>query len=398
MKSNDTMPRLTAVYCIIMMIVLGMSDALRGVFLPVFRSHYALSQSQASLIIMTSYVGNLLFLTIGGRCADRMKRKHFLFVVTLFWMGALLAYSAFDHPAVLYIGMLFSMGASTMLSTSVNLITPLVFATPAFFINIFNFTQGIGISGAQNIGGRFADSIDAWQNANRMMLGAGCILLILLAFLRFPDIKQTASETAPQIPVYRHKAFLLLLLACGFYFVAEHGLQNWLVTYGSEQLGYTVEESAKFLSYFFLGITAGRLLFAPLIQKIGAMKGMLIFSAAAAVLYIGGMMLGRSGMLLLCASGLAFAILWPTMVLLIGLYYPKGQSGAATGLITGLATLFDIAFNAGFGALSTAVGFSRSILVLPAAMALFVLCLYGLRFCVKHPDNAAQESCGMHGS
>ena len=63
MKKNKVF---AAVFCMLLMIFTGASDALRGVFLPLFRDHFALSQSQASRIIMMSYVGNLIFLLVGG--------------------------------------------------------------------------------------------------------------------------------------------------------------------------------------------------------------------------------------------------------------------------------------------------------------------------------------------
>ena len=59
----------------------------------------------------------------------------------------------------------------------------------------------------------------------------------------------------------------------------------------------------RFLSVFFGGITIGRLLFAPLLNKIGVMKSLLIFSSAAAVLYVLGIILGRTGIYLICAAG-----------------------------------------------------------------------------------------------
>lgn len=73
---------IVTVYCVLMMFVLGASDALRGVFLPVFRDSFSLSQSQSSAIIMCSYIGNLLFLCIGGImacccCAARDWRSPF---------------------------------------------------------------------------------------------------------------------------------------------------------------------------------------------------------------------------------------------------------------------------------------------------------------------------------
>ena len=364
---------IVTVYCVLMMFVLGASDALRGVFLPVFRDSFSLSPSQSSAIIMCSYIGNLLFLCIGGRLVDRISRKKFLFGVMLLWMGALTAYLLTANYYALLVFMIFSLGASTMLSTTVNLITPMLYAAPAFFVNFFNFLQGAGISTAQNVGGRFASSLSAWKGANLILLLCGCVGLILLWFVKLPQPKPSAGSAGGYGAVIRNPACKYLFLLCGFYCITEHGLQNWLVTYGSDCLGYTVPQAARYLSFFFGGIMAGRLLFAPLVQKWGIMRSMRVFVTAAGVLYIAGMLLERRGMLLLCGSGLGFSILWPTIVLLIGRYYDPGLAGTATGFITGFATLFDVAFNACFGRLIDWLGFGTAIQILPVSM--FLLCL-----------------------
>lgn len=379
---------LVAVYCSLLMILLGASDALRGVFLPQFQQHFSLSKFQASMIIMASYVGNLLFLFIGGYIVDRVSKKKFIAAVMLMWMAALAVYIRVDNYALLLVCMIFSMGASTMLSTTVNIITPLVFTAPAFFVNVFNFVQGIGISGAQNVGGRFAEKYSSWHYVNGILLAVGVLCFAMLMFIKIPE-KEKSKKTDSKgsyLSVLKNPACKYLILICGFYFVAEHGLQNWLVTYGSEHLGFTVSRSAMYLSLFFGGITVGRLVFAPLVQKLGIMKSLSWFIAAATLLYVAGLAAGRAGMVLVCVSGLAFSIIWPTLVLLIGTYYPPSQSGIATGFITGFSTVFDIAFNAFFGKMVEGLGFSVSINVLPAAMLLFCLSFFLLKYRVKKSD------------
>lgn len=381
---------MAAAFCGLLMIFLGASDALRGVFLPVFQEEFSLSTTQSSMIIMISYVGNLLFLFIGGYAVDRISRKKFIAAVMLMWMSALAVYVFTESYAVLLVFMIFSMGASTMLSTTVNIITPLCFASAAFFINFFNFVQGIGISGAQNIGGKFAESIGAWHIVNLILLVGGALCLILLIFVKIPENSAKSEQKGSYTDVLKNPACKYLILLCGFYYVSEHGLQNWLVTYGSEYLGFTVSRSAFFLSMFFGGITAGRLIFAPLVQKFGIMRSMSIYISAAGVLYITGILLGRSGIVLICISGLAFSIIWPTLVLLIGKYYPTGQTGIATGFITGISTVFDIAFNAFFGKLAEAAGFGLSIKILPLSMLLFCISFFLLRFRVKRSGEIAR--------
>lgn len=315
----------------------------------------------------------------GGRLVDRISRKKFMYGVMLLWMGALTAYLLTANYYALLVFMIFSLGASTMLSTTVNLLTPLVYAAPAFFVNFFNFLQGAGISTAQNVGGRFASSLSAWKGANLILLACGCVGLVLLWFVKLPQSKPDAGSAGGYGAVIRNPACKYLFLLCGFYCITEHGLQNWLVTYGSDYLGYTVPQAARYLSFFFGGIMAGRLLFAPLVQKCGIMRSMRVFVAAAGVLYVSGMLLERRGMLLLCGSGLAFSILWPTIVLLIGRYYDPGLAGTATGFITGFATLFDVAFNACFGKLIDWLGFGTAIQILPVSMLLLCLSFFLLR-------------------
>lgn len=361
-----------AFWCTVMMIALGASDALRGVFLPVFKGTFGLSQTEASVIIMVSYIGNMVFLFLGGYISDRVDRRKFIIAVSFMWMAALCIYIFTENYLLIVCAMLFSMGASTMLSTTVNVITPIAFMSPALMINIFNFIQGIGIVGAQKIGGQFTDSIGYWHRANAILLVMGLVGSAALVFMKLPKPSAERSSSGYGTIVKNPACFRLILLF-GTYCVAEHGLQNWLTTYGSEQLGYTVSQSADFLSYFFLGITVGRLVFAPIAAKIGAKKTLLVFSLTAGAAYIIGVLAGRSGIFLLCLSGLGFSVLWPTMVLLISKCYPPEQVGTATGLVIGSATLFDIAFNALFGRFTESVGLANSILILPAAMLIYCI-------------------------
>lgn len=84
-------------------------------------------------------------------------------------------------------------------------------------------------------------------------------------------------------------------------------------------------------------------------------------------------------MILLMISGLAFSILWPTTVLVIGTYYPPAQNGIAVGFITSMATFFDIAFNMSFGKLVERFGFAISIKILPVCALLYVLTFLMMR-------------------
>ena len=371
------------IFCSLVMLITAASDSLRGVFLPQFRSSFSLTETQASRIIMVSYIGNLLFLSVGGRLSDRIPRKKFIGGVLILWSAALFSYIFTENYLLLLLAMMFSMGGSTMISTSVNIVTPLLFISPAMFVSLFNFLQGIGITASQNIGGRFADSLAAWHIANAIIFGLAVISFILLMKLELPDPEPSKGEKISFLKLARDPAALLLIVICGGYFIAEHGLQNWLTSYGSEYLGMTVSESAVYLSMFYGSLTVGRLIFAPFIDRIGVFRCLIIWSAAGAGLYAAGIALGRKGLIIVAAAGFAYSILYPLLVMLIGKFFDPSAAGSATGFILSAATFFDIFFNAFFGRLVESKGYGKAIIVLPAAAALFSLLLFVLKFGVK---------------
>ena len=124
-------------------------------------------------------------------------------------------------------------------------------------------------------------------------------------------------------------------------------------------------------------MTVGRLVFSPLVSKLGEKKSILYFGGAGTVLYIAGIVCGDKALALVSAAGLFLSIIYPTLVLLLRNYFKPDIIAGATGAIISAATLFDIGFNAVFGKIVDTVGFGRGIMIFPVSMAGFYL-LYAL--------------------
>ena len=107
--SKQTRIALYVVFAILMM-ALGSSDSLRGVFAPVFAEHFTLTASDLSLIITVSYIGNLVFMLLGTRIADSFGLRLVFITTMLLWMAALALYLVTDNFILLLIGMFFAMG------------------------------------------------------------------------------------------------------------------------------------------------------------------------------------------------------------------------------------------------------------------------------------------------
>ena len=364
----------------VLMLGLGSSDSLRGIFSPVFQEHYSVGGRGLSMMVVISYVGNLLFLSVGGKMMDTFDRKKVAMGMLGIWMAAVLLNVLTDSYPMILLSMFLALGASTMLNTTVNLLTPMVCAGYAgMMVNIFFFIQGIGTSGSQFLLGRFAFSYDGWKMINGVLFAVGLVSLGLFAMVNLkPEKEKTKPKTIqkkkPQ-DMPGASIFWLLVLMMGFYFIGEHGIMNWMLTYCMNALQMPSHTASAYLSIFWGGMTVGRLVFAPVVQKLGVRKSLKYFGGAGTVLFVTGVLSGSKGVILLSSSGLLISILYPTMVLFFQQIYPVSVVATKTGAIISAATIADIVFNAGFGALSDSMGIQISFLILPVCMVLYY-CFY----------------------
>ena len=360
----------------VLMLGLGSSDSLRGIFSPVFQEHYSVGGKGLSMMVVISYVGNLLFLSVGGKMMDTFDRKKVAMLGI--WMVAVLLNVLTDSYPMILLSMFLALGASTMLNTTVNLLTPMVCAGYAgMMVNIFFFIQGIGTSGSQFLLGRFAFSYDGWKMINGVLFAVGLVSLVLFAMVNLKPEKikpKTIQKKKPQ-DMPGASIFWLLVLMMGFYFIGEHGIMNWMLTYCMNALQMPSHTASTYLSIFWGGMTVGRLVFAPVVQKLGVRKSLKYFGGAGTVLFVTGVLSGSKGVILLSSSGLLISILYPTMVLFFQQIYPVSVVATKTGAIISAATIADIVFNAGFGALSDSMGIQISFLILPVCMVLYY-CFY----------------------
>ena len=375
--------RLTFFAFVVLMVGLGSNDSLRGIFSTIFQEHFSLTTTQLGLIVTASYIGNLVFLLVGGNLSTRFSKKRVLQVLILILMAALALFAFTSNYTVLLIGMALALGSSTLLNTTMNLITPLLFATaPGFFVNFLFFTQEIGTSGSQYLLGSHADGFAFWQHTNLVLLILGAVAFVLLLFCNVPEEAADPADTPAQKGGYDWRIIVPYVLVFGFYFIAEHGVMNWMVAYGVDGLGLPQASAAKYLSVFFGGMMIGRLCLSPLVDKLGALKSLAAFGGVSCMLYLIGSLGGAVTMPVWAISGLSFSILYPRLVMSIRLYFPAQQVSGAAGTILSIASLADILFNVGFGKLVDMAGYAVSIRVLPlSVLAFFIVFMLFTKFC-----------------
>ncbi|MFQ9678856.1 MAG: MFS transporter [Ruthenibacterium lactatiformans] len=63
-------------------------------FLAGIQQPFALSATQLGLIVTVSYIGNLVFLLVGGNVIERFEKKKPLLALTGIWMAALAVFAS----------------------------------------------------------------------------------------------------------------------------------------------------------------------------------------------------------------------------------------------------------------------------------------------------------------
>jgi fucose permease len=189
----------------------------------------------------------------------------------------------------------------------------------------------------------------------------------------FAETESKPKDVAGKTVRFRVSTAIGMGLVFGFYFVAEHGILNWWSMYCIQGLSLSNTTASLSVSLFFTTLTIGRLVFSPLVQKLGARKSIILMGGLGTVVYVVGVLVGVNGIWLVGASGALFSIVYPTGVLFLQELFPKQSIATATGLVLSIATMFDVGFNAVFGNLLEAVGFGVCRVIFPTAMGLFFL-------------------------
>ena len=359
----------------VLMFALGANDSMRGVFSFIFTEHFSLNANGLSNIVTISYIGNLLFLAIGGNVIDRMNTKYAFQMFIIIWILSQLLFLLTDSYSYLLCGMFVAMGTSTLLNTTINISTPTIFEkSPAFLVNLLFFIQGIGTSLSQSVIGNIAVDFNSWHKVNLGLIIIGLIPFILSFFMSFGN-KTKKEKISVKNKIFSDD-FIIMVIMMGCYFIAEHGVLNWLVMYITNGLNLTANIANTYTSIFFGLITIGRLVLGAFVDKIGVLKSLRYFSLIAAIMFFTGVIGGEKTLILLSLSGFMFSIIYPTLVMLISRLWDINIATSMSGIIISIASLADIAFNALFGNIADILGYKNAFMIMPIFMIVYSLIMF----------------------
>ena len=216
--------------------------------------------------------------------------------------------------------------------------------------------------------------------------GITLVILLIMFFLKLPEIKGDEENEGGEVKKYKSSAFKythvwLGSLAIFVYMGIEIGIPSFFADY-TDKLGLTIgsQDRIDLLKYYWGGLMVGRLIGIFVLQKFSARQILSICAVGGAVLVAASLAIGGSAstvaMWLFLGTGLFHSIMWPTIYNLaledLG-PHAKVASGVIATSVIGAAILMPV-----MGAVQSLTG---SVVI--AISFLFIYYLYLVFFAVK---------------
>lgn len=303
--------------------LMGLSVAIVGPSLPALRSHFHLSGMLASFLLSAFWVGTVAGVVVGGLSLSRFAPRQILTVAfALLAVGSLAV--AYAPSAVLAgVALLVTGFGFGIVDVAVNLLVARSFGDrSAAMLTGLNGCYGIGaIVGPLLVGRTPTDARPPF-----LLFAIGAALLVPMT----ARLRSRALPLAPARPLDRRVLALLvvtsLLLLC--YVAVETGAAGWETTYLRGATTMSDEAAASATSLFWIGLTVGRFLAAPVAFRVPprVLAGVALIGAAASM----ALATWRSAPVVAFGLvGFFCAPVFPTMIAWMSRIVPSGQGSTA---------------------------------------------------------------------
>jgi len=251
--------------------VSGASSMLMGNLMPFLREEYAISYSQAGLLLSLPSWGNLASIFITGYLPTYIGRRKTV-LLTSVWMCVAFAIVAFGigGAALLPLSCLLigiSRGGNTNFSNTMMSTLPGEKSSVGYNLLHGAFAVGAVLSPIVLILCT-KGSANGWRYMT-MGIVALCVIQVLVYLkMALPQEKITGSIKSVDRSFLKSKSFWLGAAILFFYISAEYAIVNWLVTYFKDTGVLSAEVSQLMSSLLWVVIFAGRMLGAFTVGKI----------------------------------------------------------------------------------------------------------------------------------
>ncbi|QOR36589.1 MFS transporter [Clostridium sp. 'deep sea'] len=348
-------------------IMLGMAllGGSRGVMVPVLKKDFLIDDSSIGTMLLISTFGYMAFTYVAGSLIYKLGNKRLMQLGVLIVVGSLAI--MFWSPSFMWftIGYFINGIGNAFLIMGVNITTPLyAIAFQAALLNIIHGCYGLGSAIIQRVTGYFIANNISWRYMFLGFIIFHILVLLYVSFSSYPWQQEKKTKVKnelnkPKDKLLTNKMLYLLIITLGFGLMGEHGVNNWFVNYMKG--GFNINENigSIYLSLFFVLFTIGRFTGGFVLEKFGYIRGVFWVQVISAFTFTLGILMGTKGLILITASGLIQAIIYPTVMITIPRYFPNNTARAMSFVSIGVSIINNVShmvigyLNVSFGVVKT---------------------------------------------
>lgn len=359
------------------MILVAVCDSTRGIFIPIFKNEFNVSNTKIGLMITISTLGYTLFTYLGGILCEKKGQK------TVYGTGLLIICISFlllnfaPNYSILVIGMFMINGGQAFLAISNNTIIPIIFISfQAIIMNLTHFNYGMGLAISQRISGMLLYRGITWRRIYIYLSIITLIIYILLFFVKVPKIdKSKENNKLEWKEIFKDKLLYFYVFGLGFYAFSEMATANWFVNLMENGYKYNKNQSSYYIFLFSSLFALGRLVGGFVVEKFNYIKAVCVSLAIALIMYTTGITLGQMGLMMISLSGIFFSIVYPTTVLTVSKNYPN-HSAYITGIVVTLSSFVNMSINFFMGWLNDLAGIYKAYCLIPASLFISLMFMF----------------------
>lgn len=323
--------------CFMSYFLFGFIDNMKGPILPMLLSDMNYSYSFGGTIVFSEYTGFFISTFLAGLIADLLGKKSTLIIAGICLILGVTGYAASSN-LILFIGFIFfiGLGAGSLELSGSNIVSGIHKEKKGRYLNLLNAFYGIGSIIVPILISILFNLKTSWRTIYRYSLFV--IIPITLYFIIMklpgdtPKTRRTDKFNYKEILRLSLKTDILFMYFIIFSYVAtEIGMATWLVEFLQKAKNVSSTASSLYLSIYFAGMTAGRLLGSLFVDKIGYLKSLLIFSSMALFCTVIGIFGPSETAIMLVLTGFCFSIIFPTSTAIVS-EIPSKHSGTMLGI------------------------------------------------------------------
>ena len=320
-------------------LIFGFSENIKGPAIPRIQADFSLSEFQIGLLLATNSFAYLLacFYTAGMARKIGLKATLIICLAGMAASGAGICFSS-DYPALVTAYFIMYLG-NGMLEITLGVMAANIFVkNTGTMMSLSHFFYGLSsavapILAASMMEMRFSQQTLGWRYMYLIVLLWSLIPIIPAVLGKINKNTDNDAKISYKLFLENKKAWLIILIL-SLAVTSEMSVGGWLVNFSEKAYLLTEAQSAVVLTGFFICFMLARLLFGPIIDKIGFTKSLLICTAFSGFSIIAGVLIGKAGIGLLIASGFGVAPVYPIVMSMLAKIFKENIDSAMTVTLT----------------------------------------------------------------